>query len=106
MKKKLNKYALLELASPIIGFVASIVILLIIVVAVGENPGKAMDAVWKMTFAKGSKIATIFSMSIPYYLAGLAVAYAFRANIFNIGVEGQYFFGGMTGALAGMTRVS
>lgn len=100
--KKFNKYALYELAAPVIGFVASLLILLVIVVAVGESPGKAVDAVWKMTFSKSARIATIFSMSIPYYLAGLAVAFAFRASIFNIGVEGQYFFGGMTGALAGI----
>ena len=41
-------------------------------------------------------------MAIPLFLAGLAVALAFQANVFNIGVEGQYFIGGLVGALAGI----
>jgi ABC-type uncharacterized transport system permease subunit len=33
--------------------------------------------------------------SIPYIFAGLAVALGFRAGLFNIGVEGQIFMGGI-----------
>jgi simple sugar transport system permease protein len=100
--KRPTKYALYEIAAPFIGFAAAMVLLLLIVILVGESPARAMDAIWKMTFSSSAKVATILSMSIPLYLAGLAVAIAFRANIFNIGVEGQYFFGGLTGALAGI----
>ncbi|MCD6519098.1 MAG: hypothetical protein J7M05_04140, partial [Anaerolineae bacterium] len=32
----------------------------------------------------------------PYILVGLAVALGFRAGLFNIGAEGQYFIGGLT----------
>lgn len=100
--KRVNKYALYEIAAPLIGFLASMLVLLAIVLAVGESPAKAVGAIWKMTFATPARAATLLSMSIPLYLAGLAVALAFRASIFNIGVEGQYFFGAMTGAMAGI----
>jgi len=33
--------------------------------------------------------------SVPYIFGGLAVALAFRAGLFNIGVEGQIFIGGI-----------
>jgi simple sugar transport system permease protein len=33
--------------------------------------------------------------SIPYIFAGLAVALGFKTGLFNIGVEGQIFLGGI-----------
>jgi len=37
----------------------------------------------------------------PYILVGLAVALGFRAGLFNIGAEGQYFVGGLTSVFVG-----
>ncbi len=99
---KFDKYKLLEILSPVVGFVASIVVLMIIVIAVGESPVKALAAIYKFSLSRSAKIATIFSMSIPLFFSGIAVAFAFQAGVFNIGVEGQYFFGGLVGALAGI----
>ena len=38
----------------------------------------------------------------PYILAGLAVAFAFRTGLFNIGVEGQLIVGWFAAAYVGM----
>jgi simple sugar transport system permease protein len=100
--KKLNRYALYEIAAPLAGFLVSMLLLLGIAATVGESPADTVDAIWKMTFAKGSRVAAMLSASIPLYIAGIAVAVAFRADIFNIGVEGQYFVGGLSGAIAGI----
>jgi len=99
---KFDKYKLYELLSPILGFLASVVVLLIIVIGVGENPLKAIGAIFKMTMGTGGRLATVFAVAIPLFIAGLAVSIAFRAGVFNIGVEGQYFIGGLVGALAGI----
>jgi len=40
-------------------------------------------------------------IATPYIFAGLAVAIGFRANLFNIGAEGQYFIGGLTSVYVG-----
>lgn len=40
-------------------------------------------------------------MSTPYIFAGLAVALGFRAGLFNIGAEGQYFIGGLSSVFIG-----
>jgi simple sugar transport system permease protein len=101
-KIKIDKYRLLELAAPILGFLASVVVLLIIAALVGESPGKAIAAILRFTVGTGARLATVFSVAIPLFLAGLAVSIAFRAGVFNIGVEGQYFVGGLVGALAGI----
>lgn len=101
-KIKIDKYRLLELAAPILGFLASVVVLLIIAALVGESPGKAVAAILRFTVGTGARLATVFSVAIPLFLAGLAVSIAFRAGVFNIGVEGQYFVGGLVGTLAGI----
>ncbi len=96
------KYRLFEVLAPIIGFLASMLILLLIVLAVGESPGAAFSAIWRFAFSTTARMATIFSMAIPLYISGIAVSLAFRAGVFNIGVEGQYMMGGFFGALAGI----
>ncbi|MFW5783343.1 MAG: ABC transporter permease [Spirochaetota bacterium] len=97
-----NRDRLFSLLSPIIGFVAALIILLIIVIIVGETPGRAINAILRITTSNPSRLATVLSQAIPLYLAGLAVAFAFQAGVFNIGAEGQYFIGGLVGALAGI----
>ncbi|MFH1028799.1 MAG: ABC transporter permease, partial [Pseudomonadota bacterium] len=39
----------------------------------------------------------------PYIFTSLAVALGFKAGLFNIGVEGQFYIGALTGAWAGYT---
>jgi ABC-type uncharacterized transport system permease subunit len=98
VRKSKSKYRVLEVMSPLLGVVASIVVLLLIAMSMGEMPGKTLAGIYKFTLAN----TAIFSVAIPLSLAGLAVAVAFQANVFNIGVEGQYFVGGLVGALAGI----
>jgi len=97
-----NRDRLFAILAPVIGFLAAIVILMIIVVLVGETPARAVNAISRITFGNPSRLATVLSQAIPLYLAGIAVAFAFQAGVFNIGAEGQYFFGGLVGALAGI----
>ena len=40
-------------------------------------------------------------ISTPYIFSGLAVALGFHCNLFNIGVEGQYFIAGLTTVFVG-----
>lgn len=102
MRRRVSRIDILAAAAPFIGFLASLVILLVIVVAVGESPANAVEAILRMTTGNASRLATVLSQAIPLYLAGIAVAVAFRAGVFNIGAEGQYFVGGLVGALAGI----
>lgn len=101
-KRRLSRFAVLEQAAPFIGVIASVVVLVGIVLVLRESPAKAFVAIYKFTLSNTPKFAAVVSIAIPYFLSGLAVAVAFRAGVFNIGVEGQYFVGGLVGALAGI----
>src|SRR3546814_20835180 len=52
----------------------------------------------------GTQLNAIISMinrAVPYYISGLAVAVGFKMNLFNIGVEGQYYLAGILAAVVG-----
>ena len=99
---RFDKYRLYETASPALGFVMALVVLFIIVILVGENPFKAFEAITRFGLGTAGRRASLFSIAIPLFLAGLSVSFAFRGGVFNIGVEGQYFVGGLAGAVAGI----
>lgn len=48
-------------------------------------------------------ITETLTVSAPLILAGLGVALAFRAGLFNIGAQGQIIFGALFGAYVGFT---
>ena len=101
-RRRISGHLVLSQAAPFIGFLASMVVLVVIVVLMKESPVKAVEAVYKFALNGAAKLGAVLSISIPYYLSGLSIAIAFRAGVFNIGNEGQYFVGGLVGALAGV----
>ena len=71
---RIDKYRVLEALSPVAGFLASLIVLMIIVVAVGETPGNAISAIYRFCLSTPGRRAAVFSIAIPLYLSGLAVA--------------------------------
>ena len=101
-RRRFGSHLILSQAAPFIGFLASMVVLVAIVIFMRESPLKAVEAVYKFSLSNAARLGAVLSISIPYYLSGLSIAIAFRAGVFNIGNEGQYFVGGLTGALVGV----
>jgi simple sugar transport system permease protein len=62
--------------------------------AAGYDAALAMRALWRGSFGTGFALGSATLVrAVPLVLAGLAVAIAFRAGIWNIGAEGQLLFG-------------
>ena len=59
-------------------------------------------ALWNGIFGDAYAIGETIRQISPYILAGLAVAFAFRTGLFNIGVEGQLIVGWFAAAYVGM----
>jgi simple sugar transport system permease protein len=67
----------------------------LLVMAIGVSPVKAARAFYVGAFGNLNSIGeTLLKMS-PLLLAGLGVAAAFRAQVWNIGAEGQLYIGGL-----------
>lgn len=68
----------------------------------GYDAKVALAALWKGSLGSGYAIASATLVrAIPLILAGLAVALAFRAGVFNIGAEGQLLVGATAATIVG-----
>ena len=68
---------------------------LVIVAAAGYNPAHFARDVALGSFGSERAIARTLQQTTLFILAGVAVAIAFRAGVFNIGVQGQLIVGGI-----------
>lgn len=74
----------------------------LIIIGFDESPLSVYRAVWTFSTARASDFARVLEIATPLIFSGLAVAVAFKAGMFNIGVEGQYIVG-MAAAAAAAT---
>ena len=78
----------LALAAPVLAFATAAVVTMLVLVGTGDSPVEFWEI---MLSIPGSRnVVNILNNAAILYLSGLAAAIAFRMNLFNIGVEGQY----------------
>jgi simple sugar transport system permease protein len=91
---------LLALAAPALALAIALAVSAAVLTASGHQPLEVFGSMWSF----GTQLNSIISMinrAVPYYLAGLAVAVGFKMNLFNIGVEGQYYFAALVAGIVG-----
>lgn len=69
----------------------------------GYNPIEGYKALWVGAFGDVYYIGETVRQVIPYILTGLAVAFAFRTGLFNIGAEGQVIVGWLAAVWVGIS---
>ena len=82
-----------SLMAPAMAVVVAVVITAVVIVAIGQDPIAALRVLFDFGDSPAQQtqsIVVILNRAVPLFLAGLAVAVAFRMGLFNIGVEGQY----------------
>ncbi|HET8678608.1 MAG TPA: ABC transporter permease [bacterium] len=72
-----------------------------IILAIGKNPLEVYALMLRFSFTRADSLAAIFFKATPLIFSGLAVALSFRVNLWNIGVEGQYYVGAFAAAWVG-----
>ena len=90
------------LVFPLIAILISFAIGAVIMLATGNNPIEAYGALLRGAFGSPLAVGRTLLNATPLIFTGLAVAVAFRAGLFNIGGEGQFFIGAITAAVAGV----
>jgi ABC-type uncharacterized transport system permease subunit len=91
-----------KVGTPLISVLLAMVTGSLIVVASGNSPVAAFGALWAGAFGNPYQIGETLMRSTPLIFTGLALAYGFRAGLFNIGAEGQLFMGGLAAAWLGV----
>ncbi|HUW01278.1 MAG TPA: ABC transporter permease [Acidimicrobiales bacterium] len=86
---------------PFLAIVLAVFIGGILIAAIGDNPFEAYWALLRGMWGSPDRIASSLARSAPFIGASLAVAFAFRAGLFNIGAEGQLLIGATATAWVG-----
>jgi ABC-type uncharacterized transport system permease subunit len=95
------KKALRNLIVPAAGIFIAILIGGVIMALSGYNPFAAYAALFYGGFVKNWSVSILNAS--PLIFTGLSVAFAFKAGLFNIGAEGQYYLGAMVATYLGIT---
>ncbi|TWF99594.1 ABC transporter permease [Kitasatospora viridis] len=90
----------LAIAAPVLAVLVSVAICCVLLAAAGYNPFDAFRVMSNYGFASNGQVA-ILNKATTYYIAGIAVAFGFRMNLFNIGANGQYQLGALFAAYVG-----
>ncbi|SOB93473.1 nucleoside ABC transporter membrane protein [Ureibacillus xyleni] len=92
---------LINILVPLISIVLGLVIGAIVMAVSGFNPVDGYMALWNGIFMDTYTLGETVRQITPYVFSGLAVAFAFRTGLFNIGVEGQLIMGWLAAAYVG-----
>ncbi|RLQ95682.1 ABC transporter permease [Falsibacillus albus] len=96
IKRYMNVFV--PLIAVLLGVIAGSIIMLVS----GYNPIAGYTSLWNGAFGEIFYVGETIRQVIPYILAGLAVAFAFRTGLFNIGVEGQLIVGWLAAVWVGL----
>jgi simple sugar transport system permease protein len=97
------RLTLLQAAAPVLSIAFGGLVASGIIVAIGKNPLEVYGLMLRFSLTRADSLAAILLKATPLIFAGLAVALAFRANVWNIGVEGQYYVGAFAAAFVGFS---
>jgi ABC-type uncharacterized transport system permease subunit len=86
---------------PVLSVLTAVLIGAVFIVSAGYDPLKAYSGLLDGAFGdSGSLTRTLVKMA-PLILSGLAVAFAFKGGLFNIGAQGQLIMGSVASAWVG-----
>lgn len=88
---------------PVVSVILGLLVGAVVMTVSGYDPIEGYIALWNGIFGDAYTIGETIRQITPYILAGLAVAFAFRTGLFNIGVEGQLIVGWFAAAYVGIT---
>lgn len=101
--KSRYKYAALEAITPLVAILFAVLVGSLVMMVIKKDPVKAYQTMFEFGFGRMDSVAIILFKATPLIFSGLAVAVGFRADLFNIGVEGQYFIGALLASIVGFS---
>lgn len=85
----------------IIGAVlAALVIGIIVIFCVSDEPLTAMHAFLVEPLTNAFTFGSVLNRAVPLIFTGLAIVVVFQSGVFSMGAEGQLYIGALTGAIA------
>jgi simple sugar transport system permease protein len=94
-----SRQRLVSLAAPVLGVLLGLFIGGILILIAGESPLEVYAAMLYGAFGGQRQITETLLKTGPLLLMGLGLTVAFRAKVWNIGGEGQYYIGALVGGV-------
>jgi ABC-type uncharacterized transport system permease subunit len=92
----------LEVAAPIAALGLAMLIGGLVVALLGKPPLRAFEVYFVEPLTQGWSLQELAVKASPLVLIALGLSFCFRANLWNIGAEGQFIIGGMLGGWLGI----
>ena len=80
------------LLPPLLGFLLAMILCSALLATLGEKPGILLES-FQATFFNHFGLGYVLFYATPLIFTGLSVAVCFHCGLFNIGAEGQLYFG-------------
>jgi simple sugar transport system permease protein len=103
LEKRLMPSKAWQLVSIALALLGSALATALLILVAGASVSDALSAMVTGAFGSGKAIAETLVQATPLIFTGLAVTVAFRARVWNIGAEGQFFAGAMGATWFAMT---
>ncbi len=84
-----------SIAVPVLAVVTAVIIGSIFILLAGLDPFKAYQGLVQGALGSDTGLTRSLIKMAPYILSGLAVAFAFKGGLFNIGAQGQLVVGAL-----------
>ena len=89
------------IVAPVTAVAVALILAAGLIAAAGVNPLTAYAEMLRGAFGSRLSVTETLTRATPLMLTGLAAAIAFRARLWNIGGEGQFFMGALATAWIG-----
>jgi simple sugar transport system permease protein len=102
IERRLEQPRWLAIAVPVAAVAFAFAVIAVVLVATGHDPGHTYRKLFQSAFTHSGALSATLASATPLVFTGLAAAAAFRMNLFNIGAEGQLYFGVVGGVAAAL----
>ena len=89
------------ITSALVAIVVGFAVAAVILASAGYDPAGSFAALFQGALGKPKYVANVIIKATPLLLTGSAVAFAYKAGLFNIGGEGQYIIGTVLAMIVG-----
>lgn len=96
-RRRREPSALMRASSPLIAIALTMALGVVVFGAMGYDGLKAVESIFVMPLAEPQRWADIGVKAAPLVMIAIGLAIGFRANVWNIGAEGQYVMGAIAG---------
>ena len=100
---RINVSQIVDALLPVFATFAALAVGAVMLMVLGANPITAYGAMAKGAFGSGNALAETAVKAVPLLLVGLGICIAFRANVINIGGEGQMILGAIFATIVGLS---